>query len=156
MTDPSSSQDEAQSSGKIANPKGEFWYSVYECIEGKPKVRVYILLTLTLKGLIISSMKQIDFDKLAERCHYKNASTARVMYNNKRKALLQSIGALPAPATDSPGKKRGRKPKDDPDGEQPKKRGRGRPPKKKEVTPVKGEETEAETELEWEAETYHY
>lgn len=100
-------------------------------------------------------MKKIDFEKLAERCNYKNAATARVMYNNKRKAVLQSNGVIPMPTTSATKPKRGRKPKEETLDESPKKRKRGRPPKKKEVE-VSTKDEDSEIDTEFENESYHY
>ncbi|KAL0635570.1 hypothetical protein Q9L58_005501 [Maublancomyces gigas] len=92
------------------NSKVDFWYAVFQCMDGNPKV---------------------DFDKLAEKCNYKNAATARATYNQRRNKLIQSNGTEASPTAG--GAKRGRKPKDssvDVDGETAKKkRGPGRKPK---------------------------
>lgn len=76
-----------------------------------------------------NNTRQINFDKLAEKCHYKNATTARVIYNQRRKVVLSGDAAAPpSVATGQTGAKRGRKPKDSINGDEPPKR-RGRKPK---------------------------
>ncbi|KAH8147200.1 uncharacterized protein LAJ45_08678 [Morchella importuna] len=65
--------DTEKPTAKNTKNEGQFWLAVFECCESPPK---------------------IDFDKLAEKCNYKNATTARVMFNGKRKALRDAELAL--------------------------------------------------------------
>lgn len=117
----------------ITKSEGHFWLAVFECCESPPKVPSSPLQVSYFSS--ITNKPQIDFDKLAEKCNYKNAATARVMFGNKRRALRDAeLAAGTAPPPASP--KRGRKPKPkadgeggEGDGEPVKKRGRGRPRK---------------------------
>ncbi|RPB15691.1 hypothetical protein P167DRAFT_562940 [Morchella conica CCBAS932] len=131
--------DTEKPTAKNTKNEGQFWLAVFECCESPPK---------------------IDFDKLAEKCNYKNATTARVMFNGKRKALRDAELALnggTGAAAPPVSPKRGRKPKPKADGEdgedggEPvKKRGRGRP---KKVVAAQEEEEEQITTAEEDAST---
>lgn len=86
---PPQREDAADAATKPGTADLNFWFSIVECVDPK----MVGLVALHTRDLLLKLRGQIDFERFAEMCGYKNVKTAKWMFYWKRRQLREVQGA---------------------------------------------------------------